>query len=535
MKHKSTNYNLLVEPWIPVLWGCGRAGRVGIREAFMQAGRIRRIAGTNPMDNAAILRLLLAVLHWCKSTMDEAEREALLEGNGIPDHWVRDRLWTDGQPSTAFALLATNYGFLQDQGAWTELKLKENVNRKITKEMSVFRPSTDLLQELSSGTSVAHFRHTRDGQHGLCPGCCAMGLVRLAAFASASAHGKEAQKPAGINGATPAYIVSSGESLLEEFVLSWPQGSVKGDAPWWEDPNEPRSGDTIGPQRAFTWQPRRTWLERPREGQLPDRCSACAQETLLVYRIAFLPGWKRPFAKKPWPDDPHLLTVLRPVTKKGQASTVPISFPNPSQPLDVYAQAWRKTARAIIQRRMPASFQTPAAMTVCAGPAANKALYQDASSYVLRAPVGSNQALHQLQCLDRIDLRDCLLKAFPRNALQRPETGSALAAFAADMEKALNEHFENLLVGLATAGGHQNPEEHVRQWLETVRAILREVLQRSCALIGSGSALSRNEHVRRAWEALDRTMAELAETEIESAGAVTIHRPESGSQRRGAS
>jgi len=69
MNQKSQNYNLLVEDWIPILWTNGKPGRVGIREALTKAGRIRQIAASNPMDNVALLRLLLAVLQWCKPNM----------------------------------------------------------------------------------------------------------------------------------------------------------------------------------------------------------------------------------------------------------------------------------------------------------------------------------------------------------------------------------------------------------------------------------------------------------------------------------
>ena len=41
------SFDLLAERWIPVLWANGKAGRVGIREAFTQAGSIRQIAASN--------------------------------------------------------------------------------------------------------------------------------------------------------------------------------------------------------------------------------------------------------------------------------------------------------------------------------------------------------------------------------------------------------------------------------------------------------------------------------------------------------
>ena len=66
MKNRTQDYNLLTENWIPVLWSNGHTGRIGITEALTQAGRIRQIAASNPMDRLAIFRFLLALLYWCR-------------------------------------------------------------------------------------------------------------------------------------------------------------------------------------------------------------------------------------------------------------------------------------------------------------------------------------------------------------------------------------------------------------------------------------------------------------------------------------
>ena len=79
-------YNLLDEEWIPVLYRNGDWKRVGIRKALEDAGRIRQIAASNPMDNVALLRLLLAVLQWCKpmATQEELEKLRCGRAKGIP-------------------------------------------------------------------------------------------------------------------------------------------------------------------------------------------------------------------------------------------------------------------------------------------------------------------------------------------------------------------------------------------------------------------------------------------------------------------
>ncbi len=55
-------FNLLEEPWIPVLRE-GRVEEVGLEEALLKAPEIVRIETPSPLEEAALYRLLLAVLH----------------------------------------------------------------------------------------------------------------------------------------------------------------------------------------------------------------------------------------------------------------------------------------------------------------------------------------------------------------------------------------------------------------------------------------------------------------------------------------
>lgn len=57
------SFNLIDEPWIPVLWSDGRVGEVSLTEVIAQAPLIRSISGDVPTQGFAIHRLLLAILH----------------------------------------------------------------------------------------------------------------------------------------------------------------------------------------------------------------------------------------------------------------------------------------------------------------------------------------------------------------------------------------------------------------------------------------------------------------------------------------
>ena len=78
-------YNLLEEKWIPVLWKQGNTSRVGIMEALTQAGHIRQIAASNPMDRVAILRFLLALLYWCNGNPPD-DKDSI---SSFPSDWFK--------------------------------------------------------------------------------------------------------------------------------------------------------------------------------------------------------------------------------------------------------------------------------------------------------------------------------------------------------------------------------------------------------------------------------------------------------------
>lgn len=80
-------FNLLDEPWIVVLGDDNTMRQVSIGQVFEQAHRLRRIAGELPTQDAAVLRLLLAILH--RALPVEGDDEAV---RAIWASW-----WKDGR------------------------------------------------------------------------------------------------------------------------------------------------------------------------------------------------------------------------------------------------------------------------------------------------------------------------------------------------------------------------------------------------------------------------------------------------------
>ncbi len=226
------SYNLLDERWIPVLYADGRWERVGIRKALEDAGMIREIAASNPMDRVAVLRFLIALVHW-------------LDGASSGE-WV-DRI---KNRERNFRLLGDGPRFYQSQSA------KRG------------RAITDLLQEIPTGNNFWHFRHVTDGQEGMCARCCALGLLRLPLFCVSGLPDLKA----GINGAPPIYAIALGRTLLQTLAanrMNRPLGT-----PAWEQPqNVPSDGNEVPLLNGLTLLARRVWLHEPTEPG--GTCVAC--------------------------------------------------------------------------------------------------------------------------------------------------------------------------------------------------------------------------------------------------------------------
>ena len=278
-------FNLITENWIPVLYHTGETRRVGIRQALTEAGEIRQIAASNPMDRVAILRFLLAVLYWCQGNPPSG-----WTGNAFPDGWFSKL----DEHSDCFNLLGKGKRFYQVKNALRD------------------RTSTDLIQEIPSGNNFWHFRHSTDGEQGLCRACCALGLLRLPLF---SLSGLPDLK-SGINGAPPIYVIPLGESLFETLKANWVVHPDHGIPAWIKPEVRPSPEKKVPLLVGFSALPRRVWLHDP-EGP-PGRCINCGAENASLIRS----GENQSAGKlenDQW-DDPHVVYTTEPPPKPSRAS-----------------------------------------------------------------------------------------------------------------------------------------------------------------------------------------------------------------------
>lgn len=321
-------FSLLDEKWIPVLYADGRRGRVRIRQALTEAGDIRQIAASNPMDNVALLRFLLAVLYWCKGAPPtQGEKDRILAAGQFPAGWFAK---LDGQED-CFNLLGDGKRFYQN----TEYR-----------QRTAEHTTNYLIHEVPSGTNKWHFRHALDRADGLCPACCAMGLIRLPVFATSAGKGMSPStgKSPGINSKPPLYVIPVGKSLAATLLLSWQTTGLSLGTPEWETPGNtlPASGE-VPLLTGLTWLPRNVWLAQPEEHE--SICACCGRKERLIRVCVFDGKGSTKAGQRIW-RDPH---VIYEAPQDGKASTLQTS--NALGATDAAAGQWAKRTGAILRNR----------------------------------------------------------------------------------------------------------------------------------------------------------------------------------------
>lgn len=504
MKQKTENYNLLVEDWIPVLWNNGQFGRVGIMEALTQAGHIRQIAASNPMDEVSILRLLLAVLQWCKPVLSDNERKILATIDGIPIDWLKEKMGTDDRPCPGFNLLGDNLRFFQDR-----LQSTEKLNRRVS----------DLFSYFPADTEINHFRHVDDRSIAFCRPCCAVGLSRMPVCTIQGGKGKSPS----INNATPIYFVPSGNSLMKTFQLNWPlQGIANDDHPSWESSGQLDETETleIKAMEGLTWQPRATWLG-PLIQQTSRKCDRCGAEGPLISELVFKKGRSRSSDKREW-RDPHVARA----TSNGQSRSTSVKKednvlrgPDPLKVWSGWASFWCETVRAIFE-----SVGDHSSIISIEGVKQKRQNQIDFSvkcfeSFTKQAKTFDehrDEWVNPLSLL-RNDLNDRVLMEIGRftdtnlnKYLTEDKDSHGIKStgviIGANNQYRLSERLKSFLNELAETDTDENAEICVRRWRNDVHIIFQEVLDQICSLVTPGSPLHRLEAARRMRQSLKKAM-----------------------------
>jgi len=406
------NYNLLEQNWIPVLWTNGEVTRVGIKGALTQAPRIRQIAASNPMDRVAILRFLLALLYWCKG--NPPTDADITSGDSFPADWFKKL----DDNKDFFNLLGEGKRFYQ---------YKKSGDKSLS--------ANYLIHEIPTGTNKWHFRHSTEKVDGLCPACCAMGLLRLPLFSTSGGSGK----PPGINAKPPIYVIPVGESLAATIRLSWRQISILG-TPAWEQPDIalPKAGE-VSLLTGMTWLPRRVWLSNPQDSEA--NCILCGRKDRLILSSVFAPIGSRKDPGRIW-RDPH---VIYQQSKKGDVISLHAADALGAE--DAGAGQWARIMAGMIHKNEGIRAWAVGFSTV------QNDKYLEATECFVPLSKSSDQTSEFIKNIERWQKENSILahKIPPRNektsSQKNIEIRSGLAAIRPHIEGKVSAKIEELIAG----------------------------------------------------------------------------------------
>ena len=238
-------FNVLTDSRIPVLACSGSFETVSVLDLLQRAEEIQSIEHASPLDSFATFRFVLALLYEAQGNPTDA---------GWPDAWSEESFNMQD-----FELFGASSRFYQSQEA---------------QKASARKTAGYLLNELPTGTNQNHLLHTRDGEYGLCPNCCFLGLLRLPTFAT---QGGPGYGP-GVNSTPPLYIMRQKRNIAETLSSYWADQKNNFGSPLWSDPDakRPSMDEKVPILTGLTWVPHSYWLDDSRD--LADRCYHCGSD-----------------------------------------------------------------------------------------------------------------------------------------------------------------------------------------------------------------------------------------------------------------
>lgn len=246
-------FNLVDQAWIPVVDPGGSPREVSLREALVNAHQYRQLSAGLPHTNAALYRLLLAVLH-SNFGPDGADAWAELWEQQQFDPTVLDTYLQKWRPR--FDLFSAEWPFFQRRNPDVEVK-----------------PANVLLFLVAGGNAETLFDHNvEDRPVRLTPTQAALALVTAQSFSLAGlCHPQLNLVYTDAPCSRAAVFLLQGKNLFESLMLNLveynralpiPRQSGRKDQPAWEmdDPYLPERTVPNGYLDYLTWQNRRIML-----------------------------------------------------------------------------------------------------------------------------------------------------------------------------------------------------------------------------------------------------------------------------------
>ncbi|MFE7650203.1 type I-E CRISPR-associated protein Cse1/CasA [Streptomyces phaeoluteigriseus] len=251
-------FNLLTEPWLPVVRLDGTREEVGLAQALSQAARYRRLVGTTPTMTAALHRLLLALVHRVYRPLDGARWSELWQAKA-----------SGGLPQPELAVYRDDFGprfeLFDPDRPFFQCPALDNAPASTAK----------IVAYRATGSNRTLFDHTTaDQRPALVPQEAARWLVTTQAYdTSGTKQPYRTQRTAeGGLGNRFGCVLVEGSTLHETLLLNMqlyqpeaerPLGTSARDRPVWEAPPpdpEPDARAPLGWTDLLTWPSRRILL-----------------------------------------------------------------------------------------------------------------------------------------------------------------------------------------------------------------------------------------------------------------------------------
>ncbi|MHA6802944.1 type I-E CRISPR-associated protein Cse1/CasA [Salinifilum ghardaiensis] len=266
-----STFDLLTEPWLPVVTCDGKTDEVSLREAFTRAHELRWLEGESPVVTAALHRMLLAFAHRCYGPKDDAAWERLWKASSLHENEQDEQAFEEyvERFSDRFDLFHPERPFMQAPG------LREKAPGSVSQ----------LLPHRATGNNATLFDHTTSDEHvAISPAQAARWLVTLQAFDAGgmkTPYRTDKSSEAGLANRFATTLVE-GSTLHETLVLNmplyhpdagYPEPSFPEDCPVWEldDPPGPEPDQQgrapYGWTDVLTWPSRRVLLHPTRTEQ----------------------------------------------------------------------------------------------------------------------------------------------------------------------------------------------------------------------------------------------------------------------------
>lgn len=298
---RAPSFDLLAQPWIPIVGLDGRATAMGLEDVITKAHTVRRIAAEAPTMTAALHRLLLAVFHRAYGPSSEAAWQDLWTAEHFPADPLRKYLERHRE---RFDLFQPQLPFMQ------------------CAELSSLTPATaaKLVPYRAVGNNVTLFDHTTSGDKVmLTPQEAARWLVTLQAFDPGGMKTPYEKEKSSERAPCNSFgvVLVEGRNLKETLLLNAlvylpdyekPRMTTSDDRPVWEEQAGPSPSPDKRTARGWTdlltWPSRRVLLSTTE-----------ADGSRMVDGVVITPGTR---LDTQWSDEELMSAFRRPTDAKGR-------------------------------------------------------------------------------------------------------------------------------------------------------------------------------------------------------------------------